>query len=102
MLDTAAVQEDEEVAAEDEEDMGVIETYSNYKPTKLMIGLPHPDAVVETASLASVEPADVWYELSLPAEVEFVVLRFTSEFNFTVCMHVRLKILELLTFRLVR
>ena len=48
------------MAAEDEEDMGVIETYSNYKPTKLKVGLPHPDAVVETASLASVEPADVW------------------------------------------
>jgi len=62
-------QEDEEVAAEDEEDMGVIETYSNYKPTKLKVGLPHPDPVVETASLASVEPADVWYELSLPEEI---------------------------------
>merc|ERR1719350_1941931 len=63
------MEEDEEVAAEDEEDMGVIETYSNYKPTKLKVGLPHPDPVVETASLASVEPADVWYELSLPPEV---------------------------------
>ena len=30
-------QEDEEVAAEDEEDMGVIETYSNYKPSKLKV-----------------------------------------------------------------
>ena len=29
--------EDEEVAAEDEEDMGVIETYSNYKPSKLKV-----------------------------------------------------------------
>ena len=48
------------MAAEDEEDMGVIETYSNYKPTKLDVGLDHPDPVVETASLASVEPADVW------------------------------------------
>merc|ERR1719347_2457943 len=62
-------QEDEEVAAEDEEDMGVIETYSNYKPVKLQVGKPHPDSVVETASLASVEPPDVWYELSLPEEV---------------------------------
>merc|ERR1719193_755635 len=62
-------EEDEEVAAEDEEDMGVIETYSNYKPSKLKVGLPHPDPVVETASLASVEPADVWYELSFPEEV---------------------------------
>ena len=63
------MQEDEEVAAEDEEDMGVIETYSNYKPVKLQVGKPHPDSVVETASLASVEPPDVWYELSLPEEV---------------------------------
>merc|ERR1719203_558825 len=62
-------QEDEEVAAEDEDDMGVIETYSNYKPPKLQIGRQHPDSVVETASLASVESADVWYTLSLPAEV---------------------------------
>ena len=63
---TLVLQEDEEVAAEDEEDMGVIETYSNYKPTKLKVGLPHPDPVVETASLASVEPADVW-------QVNFIV-----------------------------
>ena len=50
-------QEDEEVAQEDE-DMGVIETYSNYKPPKLKVGLPHPVPAVETASLASVESAD--------------------------------------------
>ena len=30
-------QEDEEIAAEDEEDMGVIETYSNYMPSKLNV-----------------------------------------------------------------
>ena len=35
-------------------------TFSNYKPTKLNVGLEHPDPVVETASLASVESADVW------------------------------------------
>ncbi len=29
--------EEEEVAAEDEEDMGVIETYSNYMPSKLKV-----------------------------------------------------------------
>merc|ERR1719394_1362776 len=62
-------QEDDEVAAEDEDDMGVIETYSNYKPMKLDIGKPHPDPVVETASMASVEPPDVWYKLALPSEV---------------------------------
>jgi hypothetical protein len=49
------------VAAEDEDDMGVIETYSNYKPSKLSIGHPHPDPVVETASLASVENPDIWW-----------------------------------------
>ena len=32
-----ASQEDEEIAAEDEEDMGVIETYSNYMPSKLKV-----------------------------------------------------------------
>merc|ERR1719319_1901610 len=62
------MEEDDEVAAEDEEDMGVIETYSNYKPSKLKVGRPHPDPVVETASLASVESADVWYQLSLPED----------------------------------
>merc|ERR1719402_865266 len=62
-------QEDEEVAAEDEEDMGVIETYSNYKPSKLKVGRPHTEPVAETDSLASVESADVWYQLSLPEDV---------------------------------
>lgn len=31
------------------------------------IGKPHPDPVVETASMASVEPPEVWYELHLPS-----------------------------------
>ena len=35
----------------------------------LKIGLPHPDPIVETASLASVEPPDVWYKLALPDEI---------------------------------
>lgn len=30
------------------------------------LGKKHPDPVVETASLSSVEPADVWYKVSLP------------------------------------
>ena len=30
-------QQDDEIAAEDEEDMGVIETYSNYMPSKLKV-----------------------------------------------------------------
>ena len=48
--------------------MGVIETYSNYKPMKLEIGKAHPDPVVETASMASVEPVDVWYKLAIERE----------------------------------
>lgn len=32
------------------------------------LGKKHPDPVVETASLSSVEPTDVWYKLSLPEE----------------------------------
>lgn len=32
------------------------------------LGKKHPDQVVETASLSSVEPTDVWYKLSIPEE----------------------------------
>ncbi|PSN38080.1 Protein strawberry notch [Blattella germanica] len=59
------VQEEEEV---DDDDMGVAETYADYMPTKLKLGKKHPDPVVETASLSSVAPTDVWYTLSLPEE----------------------------------
>lgn len=57
--------DDEEV---DDEDMGVAETYADYMPSKLKLGRKHPDPVVETASLSSVEPIDVTYKLSLPDE----------------------------------
>lgn len=59
------VQEEEEV---DDEDMGVAETYADYMPTKLKLGKKHPDPVVETASLSSVAPTDVWYKLGLPED----------------------------------
>ncbi|KFB44782.1 AGAP011199-PA-like protein [Anopheles sinensis] len=52
----------------DEEEMGVAETYAEYWPAKLKIGKKHPDPVVETASLSSVEPCDVYYQLSIPPE----------------------------------
>uniref|UniRef100_A0A096LTX0 Protein strawberry notch homolog 1 n=1 Tax=Poecilia formosa TaxID=48698 RepID=A0A096LTX0_POEFO len=45
------------------------ETYAEYMPMKLKIGLRHPDPVVETSSLSSVSPPDVWYRLSIPEEV---------------------------------
>lgn len=40
-------------------------TFTDYRPAKLPFGKPHPDPVVETASLAAVEPPDVTYELHL-------------------------------------
>ncbi|XP_034947420.1 protein strawberry notch isoform X2 [Chelonus insularis] len=59
------IPEEEEV---DDEEMGVAETYADYMPTKLKLGRKHPDPVVETASLSSVEPTDVWYKVSIPEE----------------------------------
>lgn len=50
-------QEEEEV---EDEEMGVAETYADYMPSKLKLGKKHPDPVVETASLSSVSPVDVW------------------------------------------
>uniref|UniRef100_A0A8D9EDV4 Protein strawberry notch n=1 Tax=Cacopsylla melanoneura TaxID=428564 RepID=A0A8D9EDV4_9HEMI len=50
----------------EDENMGVAETYADYMPAKLKIGRKHPDPVVETASLSSVEPNDVWYNISIP------------------------------------
>ncbi|XP_046980901.1 protein strawberry notch isoform X1 [Schistocerca americana] len=61
----SGVHEEEEV---DDEEMGVAETYADYMPSKLKLGRKHPDPVVETASLSSVEPTDVWYTVSLPDE----------------------------------
>lgn len=31
--------------------------------------MPHPDQVVETSSLASVEPPEIFYKLKMPKEV---------------------------------
>lgn len=53
----------------EDEGMGVAETYANYMPAKLKIGCKHPDQVVESASLASVEPVDLWYNLKLPEKL---------------------------------
>ncbi|CAL4120569.1 unnamed protein product, partial [Meganyctiphanes norvegica] len=54
---------------EDEEDLGVAETYADYKPSKSKVGRKHPDMVVESSSLSSVEPPDVWYKLCMPQKV---------------------------------
>uniref|UniRef100_G3SJG3 Protein strawberry notch homolog 1 n=1 Tax=Gorilla gorilla gorilla TaxID=9595 RepID=G3SJG3_GORGO len=62
------VKDDDEPEEEDEEEMGHAETYAEYMPIKLKIGLRHPDAVVETSSLSSVTPPDVWYKTSISEE----------------------------------
>uniref|UniRef100_A0A8C5UFG3 Protein strawberry notch homolog 1 n=1 Tax=Malurus cyaneus samueli TaxID=2593467 RepID=A0A8C5UFG3_9PASS len=62
------VKEEEEPEEEDEEEMGHAETYAEYMPIKLKIGLRHPDPVVETSSLSSVTPPDVWYQTSISEE----------------------------------
>ncbi|GMS88138.1 hypothetical protein PENTCL1PPCAC_10313, partial [Pristionchus entomophagus] len=51
---------------EEEENLGHAETYADYKPAKLRSGQSHPDSVVETASLSSVAPPDVKYQINIP------------------------------------
>ncbi|XP_062554438.1 protein strawberry notch isoform X2 [Armigeres subalbatus] len=68
MADTAKLNQPAEEEEAEEEEMGVAETYAEYWPAKLKIGKKHPDPVVETASLSSVEPSDVYYKISIPPE----------------------------------
>ncbi|XP_015914780.1 protein strawberry notch homolog 1 [Parasteatoda tepidariorum] len=58
-----------EEGEDEEEELGRAETYADYMPSKLKIGIRHPDPVVETSSLSSVQPPDTWYKLSIPEEV---------------------------------
>ncbi|XP_018098011.1 protein strawberry notch homolog 1 isoform X6 [Xenopus laevis] len=62
------VKEEEEPEEEDEDEMGHAETYAEYMPIKLKVGLRHPDPVVETSSLSSVKPPDVWFQTTIPEE----------------------------------
>ncbi|XP_016944641.3 protein strawberry notch homolog 1 [Drosophila suzukii] len=57
--------EDEEV---DYEEIGVADTFAAYWPSKLKVGRAHPDPVVETATLSSVELPDITYQLGLPSK----------------------------------
>ncbi|KAM5194743.1 protein strawberry notch homolog 1 isoform 4-T4 [Mantella aurantiaca] len=65
---TNKVKEDDEPEEEDEDEMGHAETYAEYMPIKLKVGLRHPDPVVETSSLSSVTPPDVWFQTSISEE----------------------------------
>lgn len=49
-----------------DDQLGVTETYADYMPKKLKIGAQHPDPVVETSTLSSIEPNDITYQLSIP------------------------------------
>ena len=44
-------------------------SFHEYRPQKLSLGRPHPDSLVQTASLAAVESPDVTYKLNLPSKV---------------------------------
>ncbi|XP_034564841.1 protein strawberry notch homolog 1 isoform X2 [Notolabrus celidotus] len=68
-LKPPGMKEEDEPEEEEEEELGHAETYAEYMPMKLKVGLRHPDSVVETSSLSSVNPPDVWYRLSIPEEV---------------------------------
>ncbi|XP_050873027.1 protein FORGETTER 1 isoform X1 [Lathyrus oleraceus] len=60
------LEEVNEVAVEverDEDEGGMVgETFTDYRPPKVSIGPPHPDPVVETSSLAAVQPPDPTYD----------------------------------------
>ncbi|KAJ3606064.1 hypothetical protein NHX12_028107 [Muraenolepis orangiensis] len=67
-LTSPSIKLEEEPDEEEEEELGHAETYAEYMPMKLRIGLRHPDPVVETSSLSSVSPPDVWYRMCITEE----------------------------------
>ncbi|XP_070844781.1 protein strawberry notch homolog 1 isoform X2 [Chaetodon trifascialis] len=68
-LKPPGMKEEDEPEEEEEDELGHAETYAEYMPMKLKVGMRHPDPVVETSSLSSVNPPDVWYRLSIPEEI---------------------------------
>ncbi|XP_056288481.1 protein strawberry notch homolog 1 isoform X2 [Pseudoliparis swirei] len=68
-LKIPGMKEEDEPEEDEEEELGHAETYAEYMPMKLKIGQRHPDPVVETSSLSSVSPPEVWYRLSISEEV---------------------------------
>ncbi|TRZ02814.1 hypothetical protein DNTS_026424, partial [Danionella cerebrum] len=46
-------EEEEEVEVEETEELGHVDTYADYKPSKSKLGISHPDRVVETNTLSS-------------------------------------------------
>ncbi|KAI4899074.1 hypothetical protein NFI96_031215 [Prochilodus magdalenae] len=65
----AQPEEEEEVEEEETEELGHVDTYADYRPSKSTIGNSHPDRVVETNTLSSVPPPDITYTLSIPEQI---------------------------------
>ncbi|KAF5829652.1 hypothetical protein DUNSADRAFT_15693 [Dunaliella salina] len=61
--------EEDVISEEDEEEMDQANLYAQYRPAKVREGFDHPDAIVESQSLAGVTPPDVTYKHHLKAEV---------------------------------
>ncbi|KAL6659053.1 hypothetical protein ACP70R_003093 [Stipagrostis hirtigluma subsp. patula] len=59
-----------DVEREEDEGGNVGETFTDYRPPKLSLGLPHPDPVVETSSLSAVQPPEPTYDLTISGELE--------------------------------
>ncbi|KAM7410220.1 hypothetical protein PAMA_001595 [Pampus argenteus] len=57
--------EEEDAEEEETDELGHVDTYAEYKPSKSTIGKSHPDIVVETNTLSSVPPPDITYTLSI-------------------------------------
>ncbi|KAG8046760.1 hypothetical protein GUJ93_ZPchr0008g14114 [Zizania palustris] len=55
----------------EEDEVGTVgETFIDYRPPKLSLGLPHPDPVVETSSLSAVQPPEPTYDLTIMDELD--------------------------------
>ncbi|XP_037624825.1 protein strawberry notch homolog 2 isoform X1 [Sebastes umbrosus] len=59
-------EEEEDAEEEETEELGHVDTYAEYRPSKSTIGISHPDIVVETNTLSSVPPPDITYTVSIP------------------------------------
>ncbi len=55
------------------EEADEIQTFNDYMPKKLKIGLPHPDALVQSTSMAAVDLPDITYQLELREKVSYHV-----------------------------
>lgn len=53
----------------DFEDVNDVLTYNEYTPRFFSRGIPHPDPLVQSASMAAVDPPPITYTLTLPPKV---------------------------------